>query len=109
MKIWLDDQHDDPDAPKRHPPEGWTAVKTVGRAIDLIKIYGDAMEAVSLDNDLGTPEEGFRVLDFIEELVHEGRLHRIQLDVHSVNGVRKEYMRKLIARINQMWDTQEDV
>jgi hypothetical protein len=107
VKLWLDDQWDDPEAPKRHPPEGWTPVKTVQDAIALITAAGDLLEAVSLDNDLGTPEEGFRVLDYIEDLVHERKLSRISLAVHSVNGVRKEYMRKLIARINQMWDDQE--
>jgi hypothetical protein len=38
MKLWLDDQWNDGELPKRNPPIGWTGVATVEEAQMLISI-----------------------------------------------------------------------
>ena len=104
MKIWLDDQIDDQDAPERHAPEGWTGVRNFAEFKALIERApptGEPIETIDFDNDLGTDPEGALELDghyilnwlkdtYPEYIVGEG----ISLRVHSRNIIENEAMRK---------------
>lgn len=42
MKIWLDDQLDDPETPVRHTPDGWVGAKN---SSEFKKFIEDALES----------------------------------------------------------------
>lgn len=57
---------------------------------------------MSLDNDLGPgEEEGYKYLDYLEEVCEEGLTHLIPKSVsaHSMNAVACVRMQKVINRI----------
>lgn len=95
MKIWLDDQLDDPNAPARHTPEGWTSAKTPSDFKRLIKQAiesGENIEAISFDNDLGEEVEGRHLVKWLQEKYPEiMELNpEIEFEVHSANSVARE-------------------
>lgn len=101
MKIFLDDLRD---LPFEFVTEGnWTVVRTADGCIRLIEDTGlENIEAISLDNDLGHAIEGFRVADYIEELVIEHGKPPVQRwYIHSHNHVRLQYMRDVFDRMNR--------
>lgn len=51
MKLWLDDQINDPDCPARKPPAEFIGVCTALQACRLIK--KGKVEYISFDHDLG--------------------------------------------------------
>lgn len=60
LKVFLDDE--------RKTPEGWYRTFTVEETIALLET--GTVDAVSLDNDLGTGyEEGYKVADWLEEQI----------------------------------------
>ncbi|OGN09942.1 MAG: hypothetical protein A3C61_03530 [Candidatus Yanofskybacteria bacterium RIFCSPHIGHO2_02_FULL_39_10] len=70
MKIWLDDQLDDPELKARHVPKGWIGAKSSEEFKAIVteaKEKGDKIEALELDNDLGGDDEGFRLLEWLKE------------------------------------------
>lgn len=52
MKIWIDDQVDDPETPERHANEGFMPANSVEAAKSLVEKYGPP-EFLELDHDLG--------------------------------------------------------
>ncbi len=94
-KLWLDDL--------RRAPDGWTWVKTVDEAIELLK--RGAVEEVSLDNDLGAYEpEGYKVADWIEEAAVHGKLNRMKLYAHTRNTVARDRMEAAFRNAKRAWD-----
>lgn len=92
MKIYLDDE--------RTTPEGYERTFTVEQTIELIKANDGNVEAVSLDNDLGTGfREGYEVMKWIEEQAYHNTLQPIpHLLIHSGNNVAVDNM--MMARFN---------
>lgn len=90
-KLWLDDC--------RHAPEGWTWHFHVDDMIDDIRwlmSHREAIEIISLDNDLGDREkEGYKVLDWLESLQ---KPIDFSIHIHSANPVARERMRAIIRR-----------
>jgi len=100
MKIHLDDQHFDVDAPDRNPGFGWELVSTVEEAKILLILNKGNVTHLSVDNDLGenTPE-GYTL---IEWLCEEWFLNQVDywpknIVIHSQNAVRRECMLAYIA------------
>lgn len=96
MKLWLDDV--------RPAPEGWTWVKTAWDAIALLEKGG--VEAVSLDHDLGDPENGTGqfVANWIEAEAYHRRLGPIGWRVHSANPIGAERMKITLERAETYWN-----
>lgn len=92
MKVYLDDE--------RKTPEGYERTFTVEQTIELIKANDGNVEAVSLDNDLGTGfREGREVMKWIEEQAYHNTLQPIpHLLIHSGNSVAVDEM--MTARFN---------
>ena len=90
-KFWLDDL--------RPAPEGYYWYKTVDSMIHDIRTvlnWGEIIEEISLDNDLGeNQKEGYKVLDWLETLFIpvEFGIH-----IHTANPVARERMRAIIER-----------
>jgi hypothetical protein len=102
MKIWLDDQLDDPEAPRRHTPEGWVGCrndKEFKAAVTHAVASGETIEEIRFDNDLGEESlEGNELLEWLKDtypevIVAEG----VEITAHSENGPERENMRKKIA------------
>ena len=92
MRIYLDDQ--------RTTPPGWHRTYTVEETIQCIKDNEGNIEAISLDNDLGSGlEEGRKVMDWIEEQAFNNTLKPIlHLLIHTDNPSAEDAMMK--ARYN---------
>lgn len=82
-KLWIDDQWDDPDMPFRHPPEGFTAAKTVAEAQALITKNG-LPEFIDFDHDLG---DGHDAPELIKWMIEQGNVP--EYNVHSANPAGK--------------------
>src|ERR1700757_1360100 len=94
MKVYLDDE--------RQTPEGWHRVYTVPETIILLETR--QVEELSVDNDLGeNQEQGFRVLDFLEERVYFDPTFPIPIiTVHSSNAGRVPSMKQTAAKLEQI-------
>ena len=102
MKLWLDDQVNDPDTPSRHPPPGWLGVPSALEACRLLSRGG--VTHVSLDHDLGEGRiTGYTVARFIEKWSFGGRLGPLQWSVHSANPVGARKMRLALEAADSFW------
>ncbi len=99
MKIWLDDQLDDPETPVRHTPEGWIGAKTSSEFKKIVEDAlekGESIEAISFDNDLGEKVEGRHLVKWLQEQ-HPEIIElnpEIELEVHSANNVAGPEMKR---------------
>lgn len=103
MKIWLDDQLDDPELPARHVPDGWIGAKNseeFKRLVTEAKERGEKIESLDLDNDLGGDNEGFRLLDWLKLFWPEVLLEA-GIEAHSKNEMRKEWMKNFIRHCRE--------
>ena len=91
MKLFLDDV--------REEPEGWIKVDTPEKAIKVLKM-GHVTE-ISLDHDLGLPEpdNGYKVLLWIEEQVATNGMKPPLMKVHSSNWGARHKMEHAITQI----------
>ena len=99
MKLWIDDV--------RPAPPGYTWVRSVNRAIDIILEYSnklnfdmemeDQIEIINIDHDAGIyASQGgdyIAILDWLEETGRNYPIH-----IHSMNPVGVENMRRIIQR-----------
>lgn len=91
MKIFLDDI--------RKTPTGWHRTYSVEETIEYLKTK--KVQELSLDNDLGEGLlEGFRCLDWLEELVFNDPTFPIPIiTVHSSNAARAFSMKQVIQKL----------
>jgi len=104
MKIWLDDQLDDPETPDRHPPEGWVGCKVASEAIRLIST--GAVTDIDYDHDLGddaSSGDGYQVALYIEEGAYLGTLNPIRWHIHSANPVGREKIKSAMRNADRYW------
>ena len=100
MRIWLDDV--------RPMPSGFDAhARTEQEAISLLS--GGNVAAISLDHDLGDGGSGYGVAVFIERAAKEGRLPRLEWDIHSMNPVGREKMTAAMVNADRFWDERESM
>ncbi len=104
MKLWLDDQINDPDAPIRWTPEGWVGVDNARDAMKHVE--SGLLTAINLDNDLGTPLEGLDVINLIEDLAHDGKIPRMEILIHTSNSEARRRMELIRERCYRYWDNQ---
>jgi|GEM_PF-1626189 len=84
MKIWLDDQCDDQEAPRRHPPEGFIGVKNLAELEALLKSNTEPIEVIDFDHDLGENEpDGYKIARWLAHN-YQSRWPR-EVRVHSTN------------------------
>lgn len=92
MKLYLDDE--------RPTPDGWLRVYTAAEAITALLC--NRYTHVSLDHDLGHPEEtGYTVACFIEERAYTDPPWAVPvITCHSANPVGRKRIEQTIERIN---------
>ncbi len=99
MKIWLDDV--------RPAPEGWTHCYTFGEA--LIKIgaeamFGQDLDEISFDHDLGEEKTGYDLARFLEMLAYQGVFKVNKWTVHSANPVGKANIEMAMRNADRYWE-----
>jgi hypothetical protein len=107
MKLWLDDQLDDPDCPERHTPEGWVGVKTALAACRLLAT--GQVTYISFDHDLGTWLSGYIVAKFIAKRAYEDKMSRLGWDLHSKNPVGADNIRFTMKNAERFWNYKEEI
>lgn len=97
IKVWLDDE--------REAPKGWVRVFSFKQCIDLIQ--SGIVDEISLDHDLGLPEEelgnGYKVLEWLERKIAEDNWLWIPtISIHTANPVARKRMEMVVASIERM-------
>jgi len=100
FKVWLDDVRTPPD-------DSWMWVKTVMDLEVFMLTWGDKIDILSLDHDMGEREEtGYDFLCWLEERLVRGDLQPEELpgmiNVHSANPVGRERMLQAIRSIRDL-------
>jgi hypothetical protein len=89
MKIFLDDQIDEPGMPNRKVPEGFIGVRNFvefKRMLEEALARGEKIEALDFDNDLGEGEmEGWEIAKWLTETYPEIFEGVSELRAHSEN------------------------
>jgi len=94
MWLFLDDI--------RMPPDGnWHVVRTATEAIEFLKT--GKVERISFDHDLGTDITGYHVANFIEQMAAEGRLARLDWQIHSANPVGRANIQRAMESADRFW------
>lgn len=95
VKVYLDDV--------RAPPEGWVLVKTVPELIEMM--HTTAIEALSLDHDLGEEEQtGYDFMKWLEEQVYLGKVRYLPtINIHSDNSVGRANMAMALRSIQKLY------
>ena len=96
MKLWLDDV--------REAPKDWVRAYTARDMIDLLEIYEDAVDEISLDHDLGNEEfgTGYDVMLWIEERVSTDSGYQIpKINFHTSNPVGRARMQMSLDAIKK--------
>lgn len=86
MKLWIDDQLDEPDMVFRHVPIGFVGAKSSEEAIRLTKQYG-VPEYISFDHDLGEYDNSITYIKWLIENYYDSEAP--EYSVHSVNPIGK--------------------
>lgn len=86
----------------RETPHGWSRTYTVEQTIEILRTR--TVTHLSLDNDLGEGQaEGYHVLDWLEETIHEDMTFPMpEIQIHSSNASRVEYMRRAVRSIERI-------
>lgn len=102
MKIWLDDQINDPACPARHTPVGFVGYSS---ALDAIKAINKGIVTyISFDHDLGDNKfSGYIVARFIEKNAFFGKINKIEYDIHSANPVGAMNIKKAMESAERYW------
>lgn len=104
MRLWLDDQMNDPDTPNRHLPSGYDCGCIRAReAINFINM--GIVSHISFDHDLGDESQngnGYLVAKVIEEAAANG-LPRITWDIHSANPVGRKNIEAAMQSAERFW------
>jgi hypothetical protein len=94
MNLWIDDV--------RLPPTDWLWAEDYDQAIHYIEMYGDKIDLISFDHDLGdqrVPEKtGYDVLLYIVQMKYDGKPIPKAFNVHSANPVGRDRMSGVIER-----------
>lgn len=98
MKIWIDDQINDPETPRRHTPDGYVGVTNFDQFKETLETAiakGEPIEVIDFDNDLGTGEkEGHEILSWLADNYPEIILGDTKIEIHSANPIEREAMKK---------------
>jgi hypothetical protein len=86
-KLWLDDQHDEPEMVFRHPPKDFIAARSSAEAIQLTQEKG-LPNFISFDHDLGGPDDAMKYISWISHALYDSTVPDYQ--VHSANPVGRD-------------------
>jgi hypothetical protein len=109
IELWLDDKRnpDDPEIQKDfHSRPGMVWVKTVEEAKKVLKT--GRVTYISFDNDLGLPEEGRHLADWIEEQAFHKSLPPIEWTVHSQNSAATRYIIMAMKNAEKYWNLNKE-
>lgn len=105
ISLWLDDERDPNDSSIQEDfgaRPGMIWVKTVPAAKEILKT--GKVTYISFDNDLGQPEEGRHLANWIEEEAYYGRLPKILWMVHSKNMSAVKQIIMAMKNADKFWN-----
>lgn len=100
LKLWVDDV--------REPPsKDWLWAKSVMVAKEYLASYGNNIKLVSLDHDAGDYAQFggdyVNILNWLEEVAHNGAHINIVFHIHSMNPVGRFNMLNIIEKNHWKW------
>lgn len=103
MRLWLDDQIDDPATPERHTPDGYVGVKTAIQACRLLARH--RVTLIDFDHDLGDAKNGtgYLVARFIEHGAYTHRIGPLLHHIHSANPVGRDNIERAMRSAGRKW------
>jgi hypothetical protein len=81
-KLWLDDQLDDPERPRRHTPDGFVGARSTEEAKELVLARG-LPSFMDLDHDLGGDDKVMGFLRWLSDMYPDGPVPEYL--IHSEN------------------------
>lgn len=108
-KLWLDDQSYDPDAPARHPPEGFVSAVRSAQALALIREFGFP-EFIDFDHDLsigpdGETDTAMKLLRALEREYDLASIAPPGYRIHSANGEGAKNIESFMESWRRVWGT----
>lgn len=94
MKLWIDDVRSPPD-------DTWVWAKTSIEANN--KLCEDDPVLISFDHDLGEDDTSMNVIKYIERWAAAGIIEKFEWQVHSMNPVGRENIKRAMERIEKFW------
>lgn len=96
MKLFIDDIRNPPD-------ETWILARSSNAAVSILFDNLNIIEEISFDHDLGGDDTAYEVVEFLEEMAHEGHLYKpFAWTVHSQNPVGRERLIAGLLSINRI-------
>lgn len=96
IKLWIDDE--------RVEPRGWLRSSDAANSIQIINDYGELLEAISFDHDIGSSGNGADVASHLENLVKNEKIPtNLQFNIHSKNPGGIKDIKEILKRILQSW------
>lgn len=95
VKLFIDDV-------RNHEPGDsmWVTIRNYGIAIKLIDAFWYDITEISLDHDLGTPENGYDIMKHIEETVYDTNFtYMPNIRCHSMNPVGRRNILAMVAKL----------
>ena len=100
LKLWVDDV-------RKPPSDKWLWAKSVLVAKEYLSTYGNNIKFISLDHDAGDYAQFggdyIKILDWLEEMEHEGAPINFTFHIHSMNTVGRFNMLNIIEKNHWKW------
>lgn len=105
IDLWLDDNRD-PSDPKIQKLFGSKGTEVWVKTVPEAKVYlsQGIVASISFDNDLGTPEEGRHLADWIEEKAYNKEIPRMVWRVHSANVDASPRIQAAMRNAERFWE-----
>lgn len=107
MRVWLDDQFNDPECPNRHPPDGFVGTDSIIRIASWLD--KGLVDHVSFDHDLGRVLSGYTLARLIEKWSWERRIKPPTWDIHSANPVGRSNIEAAMKAAHRAHELVRDV
>lgn len=96
LNVFLDDSRDTPE-------DFQIRTYTYNETIEVLDKMEGHIGILSLDNDLGTSEEGYDVMKWIEKRYHtKGYILPDKILIHSTNPIAKHNMEAIINKLYRL-------
>jgi len=95
-KLWIDDQLDDPERPRRHTPKDFIGARSSKEAQDLVDVAGLPV-FMDLDHDLGGDDKVMVFLRWLSDTYPDGPVPDYGIHTENPEG------RKNIESFMQSW------
>lgn len=72
-------------------------------ALNILKEWGNGIEAIGFDHDLGGDDTSMPVARWLEEQAYYGRIDPIEWFIHSANPVGRANLEATLTKADEYW------